>query len=322
MHDVTVTLKHLLSMRYLAKQIKLPYLDKKLSKLVGQHCSGMRGRGAEFDEFRLYQTGDDVRSIDWKVTAKTGKTHIRLYKEEKERPVFLVLDQGRSLIFGSKKLKTVAAIETAALIIWKVLSIGDQSGLFIASHYKENTVIKPTLGLKNTLNLLRKLAKLSEDSLQGIHYPESPQYFTQALSQLYQTVTPGSLVILISDFASMRTEAWPYIKLLKQYSTILAIDIFDPLEETLPENCTLYITDGEQFEHISCRDQTYREKYSLSYHRVKKQLENDFHRLAIPYIQLNSVGSISNQLLKAYQHTSKKVSANNRHTGNFSYVGR
>ena len=107
------------------------YLPKQpvQSQLTGKHRSRLRGRGLDFEEVRIYSFGDDIRSIDWKVTARTKKPHTRVYTEERERPVFLVLDQSSSMFFGSQQyMKSVIAAEAAAISAWKVLAVGDRIG--------------------------------------------------------------------------------------------------------------------------------------------------------------------------------------------------
>ena len=102
------------------------------SVLSGRHASRLRGRGLNFEEIRRYLPGDDIRTLDWKVTARTRKPHVRVYTEERDRPVVLVVDQRRSMFFGSRRaMKSVTAAEAAALAAWRVLSVGDRIGAIV-----------------------------------------------------------------------------------------------------------------------------------------------------------------------------------------------
>src|SRR5262249_54987614 len=102
------------------------------SLLAGRHASRLRGRGLNFDEIRRYQPGDDIRQIDWKVTARTRKTHSRVYTEERERTTLLLVDQRLSMFFGSvRSMKSVTAAEAAALAAWRVLSQQDRVGAVV-----------------------------------------------------------------------------------------------------------------------------------------------------------------------------------------------
>jgi uncharacterized protein (DUF58 family) len=102
------------------------------SLLAGQHASRLRGRGLDFEELRHYQFGDDVRQIDWKATNRTRKTQLRVFSEERERVVLLVIDQRLSTFFGSQRcMKSVAAAETAALVAWRVIFVKDRVGAVV-----------------------------------------------------------------------------------------------------------------------------------------------------------------------------------------------
>ena len=102
------------------------------SALAGRHATRIRGRGLDFDELRAYQPGDDVRSIDWKVTARTRKPHTRVYTDERERRVLLVVDQRLAMFFGTRvQMKSVTAAELAALLAWHVVDAGDRVGAVV-----------------------------------------------------------------------------------------------------------------------------------------------------------------------------------------------
>jgi uncharacterized protein (DUF58 family) len=99
------------------------------SVLAGRHASRLRGRGINFEEIRHYLPGDDIRTMDWRVTARTREPHVRVYTEERDRPVLLVVDQRQSMFFGSRRaMKSVVAAEVAALAAWRVLKAGDRVG--------------------------------------------------------------------------------------------------------------------------------------------------------------------------------------------------
>src|SRR5690606_25655237 len=102
------------------------------SLLAGRHASRLRGRGLNFDEIRHYLPGDDIRQIDWKVTARTREPHSRIYTEERERPALMVVDQRLSMFFGSRRqLKSVTAAEAAALVAWRTIAVKDRVGMVL-----------------------------------------------------------------------------------------------------------------------------------------------------------------------------------------------
>ncbi|MEL0036505.1 MAG: DUF58 domain-containing protein [Gammaproteobacteria bacterium] len=128
-HGVRLTVDELLSLRQQASALDLASKYQVSSTLAGGYRSKFRGRGMDFDEARLYQPGDDIRNIDWRVTARTGKAHTKLFKEERERPVFILIDQSARLFFGSKvAFKSVIAARASALLVWACVNAGCRIG--------------------------------------------------------------------------------------------------------------------------------------------------------------------------------------------------
>ena len=143
----------LIDLGRLAKKKVKKFTFNRKGVLGGKFITKIKGRGMEFSESRPYQPGDDIRHIDWRVTAKSGKTHTKLFREERERPVMLVLDQSRSMFFGSqKRLKSVQATRTASLLGWRAIKAGDRVGAIIFSE-KEHSEFRPKSDLNNFLRL-------------------------------------------------------------------------------------------------------------------------------------------------------------------------
>src|SRR5210317_2342592 len=129
---VAVSLAHLRALEFTARGFSFLPRQPVHSILSGRHASRLRGRGLNFEELRHYRPGDDIRTMDWKVTNRTGKPHVRVYTEERERPVLLVVDQRVSMFFGSQRaMKSAVAAEIAALAAWRVLSVGDRVGAIL-----------------------------------------------------------------------------------------------------------------------------------------------------------------------------------------------
>ncbi len=131
---VHVTLDELLRLRHRAKGFSFLPKQPVHSLLAGRHASRLRGRGLEFEELRHYYEGDDVRAIDWPATARLGSPHVRVFTEERDRPVLLLVDQRLGMFFGSRRaMKSVVAAEAAALAAWRVTSLGDRVGAIVFS---------------------------------------------------------------------------------------------------------------------------------------------------------------------------------------------
>ena len=140
---IRVSLGELIEMRHRVGEVQLFSTPARRSPLIGLHHSKLRGRGVDFDQVRAYQAGDDVRTIDWRVTARTQEPHTKLFHEERERPVFVVIEQSSRLFFGSALcLKSVLAAQAAALFGWAALNHNDRIGGLVFSD-QEHHEIKP-----------------------------------------------------------------------------------------------------------------------------------------------------------------------------------
>jgi uncharacterized protein (DUF58 family) len=169
----------------------------------GEYLSRFKGRGMEFAESRPYQPGDDVRNLHWRVMARTGKPFTKLFREERERPVFVWVDLRRRMFFGTRRAyKSVVAARAAALIAWAASRHGDRIGgvLFSDGSHEE---IKPARGKAAVLYLIRRLAEHPAwDDRDGSH-DDGERSMRDAMIRLRRVVRPGSLVFLLSDFANL-----------------------------------------------------------------------------------------------------------------------
>ena len=208
------------------------------SRQSGGYVSRFKGRGMEFDETRLYQPGDDVRSIDWRVTARTGKTHTKLFREERERPVFISVDKRPAMHFATRGVfKSVQVAKLAALLAWAAQHHGDRVGgqVYDARSCCE---LKPQNGRHAVLRLLNSI--LQPQQTEGA----AEISLQQVMSRLVQHVRPGSLVYLISDFRGLDVQVENSIARLEKHCDVVLIQVYDPLESSLPEQGRYRFTDG------------------------------------------------------------------------------
>ena len=211
------------------------------SILSGKHASRLRGRGMDFEEVREYKRGDDVRAIDWKVTARTRKAHTKIYNEERERPVLVVIDASPSLYFGTRnQLKSVAAGQMAGAIAWAATRRGDRIGgfLFAPGRHRE---IRPAGGRRGAMRMIQGLVDWLEPG-QGNGGESEP--LSAALERVRHTVRPGSLVIVISDFFDMDEACNRHLSRLRQHSDVIGCQVLDAAEYQLPQG-RYPISDGE-----------------------------------------------------------------------------
>jgi uncharacterized protein (DUF58 family) len=200
---------------------------------TGAYVSRFRGRGMEFDESRPYQPGDDPRSIDWRVTARSTTAYTKLFREERERPVLIAVDLRSSMHFATQGcFKSVNASRAAALLSWAAHHRGDRLGglIFGDTTHRE---LKPRLGRRAALRFVHELVE-HPDWVRDDSQARNEDALIQAMSALRRVARPGSLVVVISDFAGFSRAAQSYLSSVARHNEVLAVFLSDPLERELP----------------------------------------------------------------------------------------
>ncbi|CAM3789364.1 DUF58 domain-containing protein [Vibrio aquimaris] len=212
----------------------LPHLNSG-SVLSGRHHSLFRGRGLNFEELRHYQTGDDIRNLDWKVTMRTGKPHVRSYTEEKDRNVMVCIDQRSGMFFSSTQvMKSVVAAELGAMCGWRVLKDGDRVGFVIAA---DNALYhsKAKRSQHDFLAQLKRLSKANQRlNVQSLNSDKVD--FGHWVSLLKRMKLKQSTFIIISDWRDCEDHHLDHLKQLQQHNDVLAVTISDPFEQALPKD--------------------------------------------------------------------------------------
>jgi uncharacterized protein (DUF58 family) len=199
----------------------------------GGHLSPYKGRGVEYDESRPYQPGDDLRTIDWRVTARTGRPHTKVFREERNRPVFVWLDLRKPMLFATRgEFKGVRAAEMAALIAWSAVAHGDRLGGLVFSE-SEHQELRPALGARSALRLLKAV------STPSFWQPPATSANVEidaghALERLARVARPGSLIFLLSDFRRLGAESERQLRELAGHCDLTLVHFFDAVEAELP----------------------------------------------------------------------------------------
>ncbi|MEJ2470750.1 MAG: DUF58 domain-containing protein [Desulfuromonadales bacterium] len=256
----------------------------------GAYHSRFRGRGMAFAEVRAYMPGDDVRCIDWRVTARRGKVHTKLFHEERERPVLIALDYRRPMFFATRgRFKAVQASCLAALLAWQAAARGDRIGGFLFSE-EDNRDLRPQLGKKAVLELLRQMVTAPAWQ-QSRHRPFVPQQrFAVTLQRLQRVVRPASLIWLLSDFSQWDERVEQQLALLTRHCELALVHCFDPLETELPPAGTYRVSDGERDLTIATGDRTARQGYRQNFTERQKRLEDFCRRQGCRLLQLPTNG--------------------------------
>ena len=277
---VSVQLKTLVDLAKPASLLKLQHSAIRC-KQSGGYVSRFKGRGMEFDEARLYQPGDDIRSIDWRVTARTGKTHTKIFREERERPVFISVDNRPTMHFATRGVfKSVQAAKIAALLAWTAQHKGDRIGgqIFTDSQCKE---VKPQNGKHAVLAFFNALIKQHSNGLQDMT-------LEHALARLLQHARPGSLVYIISDFRGLTQKAEKHLSKLSKHCDVVLIHIYDPLESHLPAKGRYRFTDNEHDVVIDTGDSQHILSYQQHYQQRLSYLQQMSKQLSIAFFQCST----------------------------------
>lgn len=242
-------------------------------KMSGNYLARSKGRGMEFDEVRHYQTGDDIRAIDWRVTARTGITHTKVFREEVERPVLIATDLSTNMLFGSKLLfKSVQASHLAALVAWHAKERGDRVGGIVFNQHK-HTELKPRSRQQGVLHYLHSLSHIHQltskeaftlHSESAIDDDLSQKSFDENCGRIRQLSKPGSLVYLITDGNHLSQEALRHLSNITRHCELVVCLISDPLEQELPNSnkkIKVAVTDGVKKQQLLIGDKHLAQKY-------------------------------------------------------------
>ncbi len=253
------------------------------SALAGAHRSRFHGRGMDYRESRHYQPGDDIRNMDWRITARSGHAHVKVFDEERERPVVVLVDFSASLCFASQGVfKSVQAARLAALIGWSAIGHGDRIGALLFSEADDmdagdrgrHRELSPAGGRRGQMRLIRALVQADQAAGQAVGGSvadrdsksnggsKSSSGLSAALMRLRRVARPGSLVFLLSDFYSADAESKHHLSRLAQHNDLNAIQLLDPLELAPPPPGRYGISDGRRRAVIDTGSRGERERYA------------------------------------------------------------
>jgi len=268
----------LVQMRHAARGLDLGPAVRVETPLAGPYLSPFRGRGLDFDEVRAYQAGDDVRQIDWRVTARTGRVHSKIFHEEHDRPLWLLLDSGPSMRFGTRRaFKSVAAARAAALLAWSAQLGGDRVGGVVRSTERVSE-LPPASGEDSLMGLFGAISRATSASDEG----GAPSTL-DCLGRLRERARSGSRVFVLSDFYGF-DDAWrlPLSDLGRRCDTTCVL-VYDALEAVPPPAGRYRVSDGSGVHAIASGGRGWRRAYSEPFDTRREALR-DFcqsHRIQL-----------------------------------------
>jgi uncharacterized protein (DUF58 family) len=293
---VTLGIKELIHYQGKTGLLNLSPRKRVQAKLSGGYLAKTKGRGMEFDEARHYQAGDDIRAIDWRVTARTGKTHTKLFREEKERPVFVLTDLSNSMQFGTQFLfKSVQAAHLTALIAWSARKRGDRIGGLIFNQ-GQHIECKPFSRQKAVLSLLNSLIKVQQQA----HQQTTTEItLADACARLRRLAHPGSLIFILSDFSQLDDIATQHIAQLSRHCEVIAHPISDPFEHQLPSvklSQAVTLTDGTNRQQIILGAQQTQQQYHEQHQRYFQGIHDTLKQCKAQVLNINAGVPLEMQL--------------------------
>jgi uncharacterized protein (DUF58 family) len=299
---IRTSLAELIGMRHHVHEVQIFSTPARRSPLVGLHHSKLRGRGIDFDQVRAYQPGDDVRTIDWRVTARTGKAHTKIFHEERERPIFIIVEQSRRLFFGSGlAFKSVIAAHAASLLAWSALEHNDRIGGLVFSD-NEHHEVRPRRSKQSLLQLLNWTVRANQNlSADGIVNPRDS--FSLALRRAREVLRPGSLVVVLCDERALGDTAEQQLSLLARHTDLLLMPVSDQLDHTLPAAGLLRFADRHTQLEIDTEDADLRLGYAALGEARQARWQRMALKLGVMLMPLHTRGDIVEQLRELlHQH--------------------
>jgi len=241
---IHVSLAHLRSLQGAASGLSFLPRQPSQSLLNGRHASRLRGRGLNFEEMRDYLPGDDVRSIDWKATARTGKPHVRVFTEERDRPALLVVDQRMSMFFGSElNMKAVTAAEAAAISAFRVLNASDRVGGIVFND-EGQVEFAPRRSERTVFALLESIVEMNSALNADLAVTPTPASLNRVLGSVARIAHHDHLVVVFSDFDGIDDMTHRRLSGIAAHNDVLLVLVYDPLADGVESNPRTIIGDG------------------------------------------------------------------------------
>jgi len=291
-----VTLEELEKLNHRAQGFSFLPRQPVHSLLTGRHASRLRGRGLDFDELRHYYEGDDTRTIDWAATARLGTPYVRVYREERDRAVLLLVDQRVSMFFGSKRAtKSVVAAEVAALSAFRVASLGDRVGGIVFSEQGITEVV-PQARQAGVRQLLAALVRHNNALSADLPHPADASLYNEALRRAARFAKHDCLVLMVSDGSGRDAETLKLATELSAHNDLIAVFVYDPLESDLPDIGHAVVAEGERQIEVDLSARDLRRRFASSFTQGRAEVERISLHRAIPVLPIRTDLDVAEQV--------------------------
>ncbi|MEK1888776.1 MAG: DUF58 domain-containing protein [Phyllobacterium sp.] len=298
-----VSMDQLVALESTARDLTFIQTNAVQQPLTGRHSSKVRGRGLTFEELREYLPGDDIRTIDWRVTARTNKPFVRIYGEEKERPALIVVDQRRNMFFGSRRaMKSVTAAEAAMLCAWRILGSGDRVGGLVFNDTGV-TQLRPHRSRESVIALADGIATMNR----ALNAQTPGERNTKQLDTVLQTVANVAhhdhLVVVITDFDGHSADTRDLLLRLSVRNDVIAILVYDPFLLELPMKGELVVRGGSMQAELAFQQSKARTAIGDFARSRGRELLAWQQELGLPMLPLSSAVETAPQLRRLLAQT-------------------
>jgi uncharacterized protein (DUF58 family) len=300
----------LIALQFKARGFTLMHNQPVHSLLFGRRASHVRGRGLDFEELRNYVSGDDVRSIDWRVTARMQKPFVRVYSEERDRPTMLVVDQRINMFFGSRvSMKSVVAAEVSALAAWRVFQQGDRIGAVIFND-DETEEVRMHRSRATVLRILDRIMHQNHKLRGDSPVQARPSRLNEVIAAVARICRHDALIIVASDFDGANQRTRDLLLNLSQSNDVACCLTYDPLAVKLPAAEQLVVSNGElQVELMLGEERVRKSIVDASDERIRFILSWQ-HDLVVPVLPISTAEDVAPQI----RHLLGQVAALRRRT--------
>lgn len=282
-----VELNQLIRLRFETQDFSLRPTQPVSSILSGRYGSKLRGRGMDFVEIRRYLPGDDTRTMDWKVTARTRQPHVRVCAEEKDRAVLMVVDQRHNMFFGTKRqMKSVTAAECGAVGVWRALASGDRAGAIIFNDL-EIAAVKPQRSEANAMTILGHIVRMNHALKVDTAQQPNPSALNNALRRAAQIAKHDVLIVIVSDMAGVDADSERLVAQMSEHNDVLTIMAHDHSRLDAFSN-SLNVSDGTQQTEVNFTDKATREHLKSDFDQEQHKLEKHLRRLTAPMLMISN----------------------------------
>jgi len=289
-------LDSLVALEFKAGGFSLKHNQPVHSLLFGRRASHVRGRGLDFEELRNYVAGDDVRSIDWRVTARMQKPYLRVYTEERDRPTMLVVDQRINMFFGSRRsMKSVIAAEIAALAAWRVLHQGDRVGAFV---FNDDTVeqVRMHRSRATVLRILDRIAHQNHLLRSDLTTPPQSEQLNKVLDGVARVCHHDALILIASDFDGANEATRDLLLGLSRSNDVICCLTYDPLAVQLPPAEQLVVSNGELQVELQLGQEKVRKNILDASDKRMRAILSWQHELGVPVLPLSTAEDVPTQV--------------------------